>query len=228
MSSTYIIAGASSAIGLETSALLRQGGHRTIGISTKQDTNGYDEFYVVDGYESNQLPEIKEPVQGLIYCPGTINLKPFNRFTSEDFLKDYSVNTIGAALVTQRYLPQLKEGKGSVVFMSSVAASTGMSFHSSISMAKAALEGLTRALAAELSPLVRVNAIAPSLTSSPLSEKFLNSPEKVEASKQRNPMKKIGAPRDVAAMAAFLLSAESTWITGQVFAVDGGMNHLRV
>jgi NAD(P)-dependent dehydrogenase (short-subunit alcohol dehydrogenase family) len=109
-----------------------------------------------------------------------------------------------------------------------VAANTGMPFHSSIAMAKAAIEGLTKSLAAELAPAIRVNCIAPALTNTSLGEKFLNTPEKIEASQKRNPLKKIGEPIDLANAIEFLLSEKSNWITGQVIAVDGGMNTLKL
>jgi NAD(P)-dependent dehydrogenase (short-subunit alcohol dehydrogenase family) len=129
----------------------------------------------------------------------------------------------------QKYLPNLKTSpNASIVLISSVAANTGMPFHSSIAMAKAAIEGLTKSLAAELAPAIRVNCIAPSLTNTSLGEKFLNTPEKIEASQKRNPLKKIGEPIDLANAIEFLLSEKSNWITGQVIAVDGGMNTLKL
>ena len=164
-----------------------------------------------------------------MYFPGTINLKPFNRYTKDDFLHDYSINALGAAAFAQAYLPNLKKSSnGSIVFISTVAVAAGMPFHSSIAMAKAALEGLTRSLAAELAPKIRVNCIAPSLTDTPLSEKFLGTPEKREAAQSRNPSKKVGSAEDIANAIAFLLSEKSAWITGQVLAVDGGMGNLKV
>jgi len=121
-----------------------------------------------------------------------------------------------------------KDGKSSVVFISSVAGSVGMPFHSSVSVSKAALEGLTKSLAAELAPHIRVNAIAPSLVNTPLGERFINSPEKLSAIEKRNPLRKVGAPIDIANMINFLLSDQANWITGQVIGVDGGMNHIKL
>jgi 3-oxoacyl-[acyl-carrier protein] reductase len=226
---TYLFAGASSRIAIEAAKILTQEGHRVVGISTKDEVPGYDALYTVVNYESGAYPELEEVIDGLAYFPGTINLKPFARLAVTDFMKDYEVNVLGGVEFVQSYLSNLKKSAaGSIVFMSSVAAQTGMPFHSSIGMAKAALEGLTKSLAAELAPGIRVNAVAPSLTNTPLSERLLASAEKTEAMEKRNPMKKIGSPFEVAEAITFLLSTKSSWITGQVLAVDGGMGALKL
>jgi 3-oxoacyl-[acyl-carrier protein] reductase len=228
MNKRYLFAGASSLIAQHTDALLRAQGHSITGISTKAQTTGYDQFHQVAGYDAGQYPTLDGPIDGLVYFPGSINLKPFNRLTAQDFLNDYQLNALGAVSFVQQYLGNLKKSdSSSIVFVSSVAARTGMPFHTSISMAKAALEGLTRSLAAELAPGIRVNAVAPSLTNTPLGERFQNTPEKADAIRKQNPMKKIGEAEEVAAAIAFLLSGSSSWITGQVIAVDGGMNNLK-
>lgn len=206
MNRTFIIAGASSAIARPLAAIIKRDGDNTVALSTKTGLEGFDEIYTVERYEAEFLPDLTEPVHGLIYCPGTINLGAFARMKKDTFLSDFSVNALGAALVTQKYLANLKEGNGSVVFVSSVAAQTGFSFHSSVSMAKGALEGLVVALAAEFAPAVRVNAIAPSLTQTPLAEKMLSAPAKIDLARSRNPLKKIGSAGDLAELAAFLLS----------------------
>lgn len=229
MSNTYLFAGASSKTAIATKQILQNQNQTVIGISTKKEEKNYNQFYEVNSYEFGNFPEITEPLNGLVYFPGTINLKPFHRLTENDFLNDYKINALGAVAFIQKYLPNLKTSpNASIVLISSVAANTGMPFHSSIAMAKAAIEGLTKSLAAELAPAIRVNCIAPSLTNTLLGEKFLNTPEKIEASQKRNPLKKIGEPFDLANAIEFLLSEKSNWITGQVIAVDGGMNTLKL
>jgi NAD(P)-dependent dehydrogenase (short-subunit alcohol dehydrogenase family) len=169
-----------------------------------------------------------EELHGLVYCPGTISLKPFHRISSADFLHEMNVNAFGAARILQHYYDALKkENDRSVVLFSTVAVQTGMPFHSSIAMAKGAVEGLTRSLAAEWAPKIRVNCVAPSLTITPLSERLTSTPEKIEASAKRHPLQSIGTAEDIANAALFLLSDQSRWMTGQVMHVDGGMSSLR-
>lgn len=228
MKNTYLFAGASSLIAIKTAIILQQQGHTVIGISTKEKNHDYDSFIKVESYDRSNLPAIPDNIDGLVYFPGTINLKPFNRLSTSDFTNDFEINALGAVNCVQMYLPNLKKStQASVVFISTVAVQTGMAFHASIAMAKGAIEGLTRSLAAELAPVIRVNAIAPSLTATPLSEKFTNTPEKSEASANRNPMKKIGSAEDIAEAVCYLLSPKSSWITGQILAVDGGMGSLK-
>lgn len=226
---TYLFAGASSKIAVQTALLLKKNNHSVLGISTKPVDNVYDHLYAVEKYDFSCFPAINDVIDGLIYFPGTINLKPFNRFSPQDFRDDYQINSLGAVAFIQSYLPNLKQSKqASIVLISTVAVSTGMAFHSSIAMAKGAVEGLTKSLAAEFAPSIRVNCVAPSLVNSPLSEKFLNTPEKVEASQKRNPLKKIGEAEEVAKTLEFLVTPASSWITGQIIAVDGGMSSLKI
>jgi 3-oxoacyl-[acyl-carrier protein] reductase len=228
MPKNFLFAGASSAIARETAAMLKREGHCVYGVSTKPISNEYDVTFMVERYGAGSFPALDEPLHGLVYFPGTINLKPFNRLTPADFTRDYEINALGAAMFVQHYLPNLKKPDvASIVFISSVAANLGLPFHASISMAKAALEGLTHALAAELAPAIRVNCIAPSMVETPLAAKFIDTPEKRDQLAKRNPLRKIGTAMDVASMIAFLLRDESQWITGQIMAVDGGMGTLK-
>jgi 3-oxoacyl-[acyl-carrier protein] reductase len=174
------------------------------------------------------ISDLPESLDGLVYCPGSINLKPFARTSSDDFLQDFHINFLGAVRSLQAVAPLLKKStQASVVLFSSVAASIGMPFHSSIASSKAALEGLVRSLACEWAPAIRVNAIAPSLTDTRLAEKLLNTPEKLAAAEKRHPLQKIGTPEQIAALAVFLLSPQAGFITGQIMAVDGGMSRLK-
>jgi len=225
---TFLFAGASSCIAQSTAHLLREKGHRVIGISTKFDVGGYDDLHQISTYNFGNFPEIEEQIDGLVYFPGTIQLKPFPRLTPEDFSHDLSVNFIGAVAFAQSYLTNLKRSaSASIVFLSSVAVSMGMPFHASIASSKGAIEGLTKSLAAEFAPKVRVNCVAPSLVNTPLGSKFLETPEKMELMEKRNPMRKVGTPNEVAQAIVFFLSDESSWITGQILGVDGGMNTLK-
>lgn len=228
MSNTYLFAGASSAIAQLAKTILQRQGHKVIGISTKSENYGYDQFYTIPSYELDHFPNIETTIDGIVYFPGTINLKPFHRLKINEFLEDYTINSLGAVAFSQFYLPNLKKTeKASIVFISSVAVALGLPFHSSISMAKGAIEGLTKALSAELAPNIRVNCVAPSLVNTPLGEKFLATPEKTEAMQNRNPMRKIGEPIDIANAIVFLLGEETKWMTGQIIAVDGGMGTIK-
>jgi NAD(P)-dependent dehydrogenase (short-subunit alcohol dehydrogenase family) len=228
MNKTFLFAGASSAIALATAKLLKEKGHRVIGISTKDKNELYDEFHQIEKYDFNTFPEIQEPLNGLVYFPGTINLKPFARLTQAEFMNDLQINSLGSVAFVQSYLNNLKKSQtASIVFISSVAVSIGLPFHSSISMAKGAIEGLTKALAAEFAPSIRVNCVAPSLVNTPLGDKFINTPDKMELMKKRNPLQKVGEPIDVANAISFLLSEESSWMSGQILGVDGGMNNIK-
>ena len=179
-----------------------------------------------DTIDTSQLPAV---IDGLVYCPGSINLRPFKGLKPEAFETDLQINFISLVKVIQSVLPNLLASEqASIVAFSSVAATMGMPFHTSVAASKGAIEGFAKALAAEYAPKIRVNVIAPSLTDTPLADKFLNNETKQEKSAERHPLKRFGKPEDSAQMATFLLSDKSSWISGQIFHVDGGMSTLLV
>lgn len=179
-----------------------------------------------DAIDTSQLPAV---IDGLVYCPGSINLRPFKGLKPEAFETDLQINFISLVKVIQSVLPNLLASEqASLVTFSSVAATMGMPFHTSVAAAKGAIEGFAKALAAEYAPKIRVNVIAPSLTDTPLADKFFNNETKQEKSAERHPLKRFGKPEDSAQMATFLLSDKSSWISGQIFHVDGGMSTLLV
>lgn len=176
----------------------------------------------------SELP-LPEQLHGFAYCPGSINLRPFHRLKEEAFQNDMNINFMALMRSVQQLLPRFKNAEGaSLVFFSTVAVGTGMPFHTSVAAAKGAIEGFSRALAAEYAPMLRVNVIAPSLTDTPLAGKLLSSPEKKDKMGERHPLKRVGTPEDIAQVACFLLGDEASWITGQVIGVDGGMSTLNI
>jgi len=227
------IVGGSSGIGLELVKVLSDNHHEIYVGSRTADTlaknPGVHHIPMDVTAETLDLETLPETLQGLVYCPGTIVLKPFQRLTIDDFKEDFDINLLGAVKVIQGCLKQLKKSQtgASIVLFSTVAVKTGMAFHASVASAKAAVEGLTRSLAAEFAPRIRVNAIAPSLTDTPLAQNLLASEEKRKASADRHPLKRVGRPQEIAGSAAFLLSDAGAWITGQVLPIDGGMSSLR-
>ncbi len=227
-----LIIGASSGIGLELTRILNENNNiyamsRSRGELPESENIKWKEFDVLNAeIDTGFLPD---QLDGLVYCPGSINLKPFRGLKVADVMSEFELNALGAFKVIQAVLPKLKKSEGaSVVLFSTVAVGQGMPYHASISMAKGAVEGMTRSLAAELAPSIRVNAIAPSLTDTPLASRLLSSDERRDASAQRHPLKRVGKPADIASMAAFLLSDKASWITGQIMSVDGGMGALKI
>ena len=170
--------------------------------------------------------EMPEVLHGMVYCPGSIRLAQFQRLTDEDFMEDFNLHVLGAVRIIRNSLSALQKAQGSsIVLISTVAVHRGMSFHASVATMKAGLEGLMRALAAEfVRRKIRVNAVAPSLTDTPQAAKLLETEEKRERAAQRHPLGRYGNPRDIAHAITFLLSDESSWITGQVLSVDGGLS----
>lgn len=226
----FLVVGASSGIGMAVAEKLLSEGHSVWGTYHQHAIKSEEiQYRPLDVREKTiNLDFLPEHLHGLVYCPGSILLRPFPRMSADDFLSDYDLQVGGLVRVLQAALPRLKaSGHSSVVSFSSVAGGTGLSFHSVVSANKSALEGLTRALAAELAPNIRVNCIAPSLTDTPLAQALLNTPEKREANGQRHPLKRVGTSQEIASLAAFLLSEDAGWITGQVIHADGGMSSIR-
>jgi len=225
----YLIVGGSSGIGKALVDLINKEGHKTYATYNKNPGEGGSYHFLDVTAETLDLNFLPDSLDGFAYCPGSINLVPFARIKPDDFINDFQLQVVGAIRILQAILPKLKAAENaSVVFFSTVAVQTGYNFHSQVATSKGALEGLTRSLAAELAPKIRVNAIAPSITDTPLAAKFLSSEDKKHANAQRHPLKKIGTPEDVAQMAAFLLSDKSSWMTGQILAVDGGMSSVKL
>ncbi len=227
----YLIIGGSSGIGQSLTQGLAQSGHQvfaTFNQHTQNSSQNIHYSYLNVMEETLDLDFLPEQLHGVAYCPGSINLKPFSRIKPNSFLEDYQLQVLGAIKVLQAVWPKLKKtASSSVVLFSTVAVQLGFNFHSQVAASKGAIEGLTRSLAAEWAPSIRVNAIAPSLTDTPLAAKLLSTDEKKEANAQRHPLKKIGSPEDIAEMAAFLLSEKSSWMTGQVLHLDGGMSKVK-
>ncbi|MCH2044605.1 MAG: SDR family oxidoreductase [Saprospiraceae bacterium] len=225
-----LVVGASKGIGAALSQkLIASANYSVYTISrTATSLEGTYQHFSADVLDSTSLPNIDVPLDGIAYCPGSINLKPFKALKAKAFQKDLDINLLGAVNVLQKYTPNLqKSSKASIVLFSTVAVQTGMSFHASIAAAKGAVEGLTRALAAEWAPKIRVNAIAPSLTATPLAARLIRTEQQIEASNKRHPLQRIGQAEDIANAAQFLLSDESDWMTGQILSVDGGLSSIR-
>lgn len=226
-----LLIGGSYGIGLAIAKELQYENKVYIASRTNEAINDMNVTHIpfdaaTDTLDTSLLPEV---IDGFVYCPGSINLRPFRGLKPEAFESDLQINFISMIKTLQSILPHLSASQqSSVVLFSSVAAGMGMPFHTSVAAAKGAIEGFAKALAAEYAPKIRVNVIAPSLTDTPLAEKFLSNEEKKEKSAQRHPLKRVGTPEDIAKTARFLLSEDSSWISGQIFHVDGGMSTLLV
>jgi 3-oxoacyl-[acyl-carrier protein] reductase len=228
-----LVVGGSSGIGLSLVKMLVSQGAQLYNASRTQSEDwpeGVIHIPLDVLSDINVLSEnLPENLHGLVYAVGSINLKPFSRYTEHDFINDYKLNVFGAARCIQLAYKSLRNAAGaSIVLLSSVAARTGMPYHASIAAAKGGVESLALSLAAEFAAQnIRVNVIAPSLTDTPLAGNLLSTSEKREASAKRHPLGRIGKPEDISSSIAFLLSEDSAWISGQVLGVDGGMGNLK-
>lgn len=229
----YVVVGGSSGIGLALVKLLAQTRSQVFVLSRTRDetptTPNVHHLSVDVLSDEMSFSDLPDEIHGLAYCPGSISLKPFRALKPAQFRQDFEINLLGAVKVLQGVQRALKKAsKASVVLFSTVAVRQGMAFHASVAAAKGAVEGFTRSLAAEWAPQIRVNCIAPSLTDSPMASRLLSTPEKREASAKRHPLRKVGEAKEIAELAHFLLSEKSSWMSGQVIGIDGGLSTLRV
>ncbi|RZJ73692.1 SDR family oxidoreductase [Flavobacterium sp.] len=225
---TFIIAGGTSGIGQQITKKLLEKGNAVLTISRKKPEieDPEIEHFEHDFLSDAPLPKIETQVDGLIYCPGSITLKPIGMLKPEDILNDFKLNAAGAFAFAKAYKANLAVDRNpGILFFSSVAASVGMPFHASVSMAKGAVEGLTLALSAELSPAIRVNCLAPSLTDTPLAQPLLSNDAKKSANAERHPLKRVGTAEEIAQLAVFVLT-EATWMTGQIIGINGGLGSM--
>ncbi|MTB51607.1 SDR family NAD(P)-dependent oxidoreductase [Lewinella sp. W8] len=223
----YLIVGGSSGIGRALVDLLLQDGHQVhVWARESRDLPATVSFtaYDVTGEEDPPKDQLPDALDGLVYCPGSIDLKSFRSLKAPAFREAFDLNVVGAVRCLQAAERAMKKsGAASVVLFSTVAVQRGMPFHAAVAAAKGGVEGLTRSLAAEYAPVIRVNAIAPSLTDTPLASKLLSTEEKRQASAERHPLKRVASPDEIAAMAAFLLSDRAAFVTGQIMGMDGGL-----
>ncbi|MDN3594550.1 SDR family NAD(P)-dependent oxidoreductase [Zunongwangia endophytica] len=231
MKKNILLVGGSTGIGYEIAKKLHESNNVYVASRNKGDLEDLDithlKFDVLeDDISTLDLPD---QIDGLVYCPGSINLKPFKMLKPKDFEEEMQLNFFGLIKVVNALIPKLKEAdKASLVFFSKVAVKVGMPFHTSVAAAKGAIEGFAKSLAAEYAPNLRVNVIAPSLTDTPLAQKLLNNDKKKEKMSERHPLKRVGTTNDIASIAAFLLSDDSSWMTGQIIGVDGGLSTLNI
>ncbi len=229
MSKNILLIGGSHGIGFEMAKALHSDHTVYIASRTNDELHNLDVNYISFDATTDTLDESELPdeIHGFAYCPGSINLKPLKMLSLEVFKQEMELNFFSLVNVVKTIMPRMVEGS-SMVFFSTVAVSTGMPFHTSVAAAKGAIEGFAKSLAAEYAPKIRVNCIAPSLVDTPLAGRLLNNDKKREMMSVRHPLKRVGNAEDIANLAVFLLSDKSTWVTGQIMGVDGGMSTLNV
>ena len=225
---TIVVIGGSRGLGKAIVNTLLES-HRVINISRTSPESQHSNLthYNCD-ILTDELPDL-DSIDGLVYCPGSINLKPISRLSLDDFRADFEINVVGAVKSIQKYLPQLKKGvKPSILLFSTVASKLGMPFHASVATSKSGVEGLVKSLGAELAPTIRVNAIAPTVTDTELASKLLRNEKMIENITERHPLKKFLNPEEVAATAAFLLSDKAASFSGQIFEMDCGIVSFKI
>ncbi|MUP45509.1 SDR family oxidoreductase [Gramella sp. BOM4] len=230
MKKNILLIGGSTGIGKEIAERLSDKANVFVASRNKIETDKQIKHLKFDALEDDVKElDLPEKIDGFVYCPGSINLKPFKMLSVENFEKEMNLNFFGLVRTLNGIMDKLKKSEqASLVFFSTVAVGTGMPFHTSVAAAKGAIEGFARSLAAEYAPGLRVNVIAPSLTDTPLAEKLLSSDDKKKKMQARHPLKRYGKPEDIASAATFLLGEDSSWMTGQILAVDGGLSALNV
>ncbi|MGD1944676.1 MAG: SDR family NAD(P)-dependent oxidoreductase [Croceivirga sp.] len=229
MQKNILLIGGSHGIGFEMAKALHSNCTVYVASRTKDHLYNLDVNHIpfdatLDELDASQLPDT---IHGFAYCPGSINLKPLKMLSLDVFREEMELNFFSLVKVVKSILPRMAEGASMVLF-STVAVHTGMPFHTSIAAAKGAIEGFAKSMAAEYAPKLRVNCIAPSLVDTPLAGRLLSNDKKREMMSQRHPLKRVGQAEDIANLAVFLLSDKSTWVTGQILGVDGGMSTLNV
>ena len=229
MKKNILLIGGSHGIGFSLAKQLQKNHTVYIASRTKDQLDDLDVAYIKFDATSDEIDtsSLPDELHGFVYCPGNINLKPFKMMGVDTFEEDMHLNFFGLVRVIKKIMPKMAEG-ASMVFFSTVAVGLGMPFHTSVASAKGAVEGFAKSLAAEYAPKLRVNVIAPSLVDTPLAEKLLNNDKKKEKMAERHPLKRVGEAKDIADIAEFLLSDNSTWMTGQIIGVDGGMSTLNI
>lgn len=229
MSKNILLIGGSHGIGNSLVHILHNKHNLYVASRTTDGLDGLNVTHIPfdatsDDLDTSSLPD---EIHGFVYCPGSINLKPFKMMSMDTFEQDMQLNFFSLVRTVKTIIGKMADGS-SMVFFSTVAVGTGMPFHTSVAAAKGAIEGFAKSMAAEYAPKIRVNVVAPSLVDTPLAGRLLSNDKKVEMMSQRHPLKRVGKAEDIANIASFLLSDDSTWMTGQIVGVDGGMSTLNI